>query len=832
MTIDPEKEEAQNEEMMCLQSIYRDDFEILPSEGVCKRFMITLIPHPTNQYQNYCSVRLNVKYTPNYPDTLPNIELEKVKGLSDDQIEELDILLSQKMVAGEVVVFELCQAVQEFLLIYNKETVSLHEEMIQRLKELNNSGSLRAMAAGNNNNEEEEDFDHQSATEEDYDLDNNYTDGSGLSPLHSFDTFFGAGGGGDSIFEENLASLKGSTSIEFEGDHNHHTTELEPPPRIKWKLGSCLARFDLTSTHEATNLETGQLMVCKIIAIDPDSSDASVRLARLYTIQREVECMKYLINPQLVRYVGTSIEGPALHIFQEHIRAETMRSRIIKLGRIDEAVVRKYTYQLLLALLYLHSQHIPHRDVASKNIFVDDDANRVLFSNYGGKSTRIFDAMDRAPSKNLNVWIAQQQAAAACSKYMLRRDDFLGLGLVVLEMLTGHIITRPSSPPPVDYLRLFEATSLHETTSPLAKSFLEQIFRSDVNDRTKLEAGLLLKHPFISSHHSLSTSNPTLPKVTAKDPAAAPPLRNTTSSISTTTTASTTSESLTPPSSPCSPRASTQTPVRGNMLDAGSPVVKPARSTPLQDFRYHSSRYRTDFEEIEMIGRGGFGVVVKARNKLDGRYYAIKKIKTDGYSEDDAEPLTNKLLREVTTLSRLHHQYVVRYYQAWIERTDPQMPALFDDMEELSGGLETDASEDWFMQSSLNSRSMIDRSTTSFSDDGDLSYSVNASNDLEDYNNEDEDETFGYTPAKSRILSSNLTGTGTGGGHSSKRKAPAKDTHMLYIQMEYCSKKTLKTLIDNIGGLSEEEIWRLFRQTVEGLAHIHSQGIIHRDLKV
>jgi translation initiation factor 2-alpha kinase 4 len=29
----------------------------------------------------------------------------------------------------------------------------------------------------------------------------------------------------------------------------------------------------------------------------------------------------------------------------------------------------------------------------------------------------------------------------------------------------------------------------------------------------------------------------------------------------------------------------------------------------------------------------------------------------------------------------------------------------------------------------------------------------------------------------------------------------------------------------------EEEIWRIFRQIVEGLNHIHSQGIIHRDLK-
>lgn len=55
------------------------------------------------------------------------------------------------------------------------------------------------------------------------------------------------------------------------------------------------------------------------------------------------------------------------------------------------------------------------------------------------------------------------------------------------------------------------------------------------------------------------------------------------------------------------------------------------------------SRYRAEFEELEFLGRGGGGQVVKARNRLDGHLYAIKKIRLPSDKASEA-----KLLREVT----------------------------------------------------------------------------------------------------------------------------------------------------------------------------------------
>jgi translation initiation factor 2-alpha kinase 4 len=73
------------------------------------------------------------------------------------------------------------------------------------------------------------------------------------------------------------------------------------------------------------------------------------------------------------------------------------------------------------------------------------------------------------------------------------------------------------------------------------------------------------------------------------------------------------------------------------------------------------SRFRADFIEEQRLGKGGFGEVVKVRKKLDGQFYAIKKI-----TQKSSASLT-EVLNEVRLLSQLNHNHVVRYFNAWTE---------------------------------------------------------------------------------------------------------------------------------------------------------------------
>ena len=88
-----------------------------------------------------------------------------------------------------------------------------------------------------------------------------------------------------------------------------------------------------------------------------------------------------------------------------------------------------------------------------------------------------------------------------------------------------------------------------------------------------------------------------------------------------------------------------------------------SRSGALLEAALPSSRYEADFTELRQLGRGGYGVVVAAINRLDGRQYAVKKIPLEAHSAGAYA----RIMREVTTLSRLQHTNVVRYFQAWVE---------------------------------------------------------------------------------------------------------------------------------------------------------------------
>ena len=75
-----------------------------------------------------------------------------------------------------------------------------------------------------------------------------------------------------------------------------------------------------------------------------------------------------------------------------------------------------------------------------------------------------------------------------------------------------------------------------------------------------------------------------------------------------------------------------------------------------------SSRFLTDYQVIRCLGRGGFGVVMEARDRLVDIHYAVKRI-----TLPNQQNAREKVMREVKNHARLGHQHIVRYYATWLE---------------------------------------------------------------------------------------------------------------------------------------------------------------------
>jgi translation initiation factor 2-alpha kinase 4 len=239
------------------------------------------------------------------------------------------------------------------------------------------------------------------------------------------------------------------------------------------------------------------------------------------------------------------------------------------------------------------------------------------------------------------------------------------------------------------------------------------------------------------------------------------------------------------------------------------------------------SRWKEEWEELEVLGRGGFGSVSKARNRIDGRIYAVKRIRlkdvpVPAAGQEPAKRDDNlKLWREVDTLSMLSHRSIVRYYGTWVETTETASAATSEgssenetDSEDGDEDDEHTADETFTKRGSMSrsmSRSISTRTSASlglsdpfrhdYGNGGGASVSGRSSfpsmMDIEFVKNDDhsssgseddDDDTDGGVAFEGDSTTPDDDSIGAG----VPSPAPARLTRTMYIQMEFVERQTLK----------------------------------------
>ncbi|CAL7948676.1 unnamed protein product [Xylocopa violacea] len=793
MSCESSKDRQQNE-IEVLKSIFGDELCDLRNKKSNQSWqpldiLITLMPQKSmsGPAKVHAQIDLHVICTDKYPDEVPKIELQNSKGLSHQQVAVLynELVELIKRLQGEVMIFEIAQHIQKYLHDHNKPSYSsFYEEMTSRdqekieyeklEKQLKEDKERQVLQDEIQKRQEALKAEHRNRKESIRlygDRSNNSPQSIPSSPQERTRIYSRRRCASSSESSDGfLCEHKGTKLLHF--DHNKGVRQVY---RAK-----CMGHSTKGSVvYAGVDMTTGELFAISewMLKVNNKIEESSIQdiIKQVGGLEQEVNHLQKLHHLNLVHYLNMKYlqeeDYVLIYVLQEFVIGTSCSFFLLENTPMNIDFLRYLATGILSALKYLHENNVVHKDLRDTSIYIDRTGT-VRLSDYS-LNKRLSDIYQSCTTVKPESDFPCIQGRGG------KKTDIYHFGVLIFSLLNGIIISGNKIDPST-------------ITQPDLQDFLLKCLIND--ERKRWSAEQLLEHSFI------------------KAPLAHP---------------------LSPPK------------IRWNELENDGPEE---RDTDIRQYvppLGGHSRIRNEFEILEWLGRGAFGDVLKVRNKLDGGIYAIKRIELNPKNKQ----LNKKITREVKLLSRMKNENVVRYYNSWIETatttdeleehkskipsentsSDPLNHLETDDIEKLAPYLhevEWNVSYKSCTNATLPPDSDEDNSDESSDTDSDEDCVFLLQNRLriDSSDSIEFERDTNYQTSSSNVKCDENKDI-------NESKETIREIQFMYIQMEFCEKSTLRTAIDARLYEDQERVWRLFREIVEGLAHIHQQGMIHRDLK-
>ncbi|KAL6299472.1 kinase-like domain-containing protein [Sparassis latifolia] len=794
------QEERQQLEITALKSIYDEDFIECPPPKAWKgaprlpEFIIK-VRHPEPDHADQLYFHLHVKFPKTYPViACPTFTIQQpIRGLKTDQTTKLTSAIHAESLRnkGAEMVFQIVTYAQDWI----TNNVARPVEVVGSLATEMNKRASEEERAKKQREEEEAEQEEERAAQLAQEFDEQIRADAYRQQLER-----------ERVQKARKRATSDATEMPFSVEET--PTESFPQP-ILWQglqfsvvklfhsRQECLGTMYQADPVCEDEHETVPLELLSIAFVSSYYSTPQGR-KKLKQLESEIQRLTSLRHQNLLAVLAvklttpTSNGSPRLIILTEQRPPVTLQDVLEDCDWLREDRAIDYLGQILSALHVVHAQDLVHRGISAKYIGLaareEGGQSKMVKLFKVGYHIRLLD-LHRSNPFGFNAdpkidevqipdgWLLEE--ALESPLVYTRSRDIHAVGIVLMQMLMGRDVME-RFPDPQSALR-------NSTISiPLQQHATTMLVQ---NKKTSISCFSLLAD---LAGGSYEVTHPRTPAMVIAGAMRTPgPLRM---------------------------PAPIRTP--GSLR---TPMIHPFNGSPETDYfrappprTRHTSRWKEDWEELELLGRGAFGSVVKARNKIDSRVYAVKKIRLRATQSD------NRIFREVNALSRLNHRFIVRYYTTWVETSEPTSTTASSDSDrdtETADGMTSvpkskgDGSADPF---SIDLDDLGSESRHSFPS---IHFTQSGSVDENDVDTEDSsDEGFG-DPFRKEPLSRPET-----------PQTPPAMSRTLYIQMEFVERQTLKERIAE--GISEDEAWRLFQQIVDALVHMSSLGILHRDIKL
>ena len=100
------------------------------------------------------------------------------------------------------------------------------------------------------------------------------------------------------------------------------------------------------------------------------------------SFKNEIDVLSKLHHKNIIKYYGAYEKGDKLNILLEYCIAGSLYKLLEVYHHFKENIIRKFTFQILKGIEYLHSHHIMHRDIKAGNILIDKH-NHIYLIDFG-----------------------------------------------------------------------------------------------------------------------------------------------------------------------------------------------------------------------------------------------------------------------------------------------------------------------------------------------------------------------------------------------------------------------------------------------------------------
>eukprot|EP00041_Stephanoeca_diplocostata_P020830 m.474175 g.474175 ORF g.474175 m.474175 type:complete len:699 (-) comp21672_c0_seq3:202-2298(-) len=266
----------------------------------------------------------------------------------------------------------------------------------------------------------------------------------------------------------------------------------------RWNKGRLLGSGAFGEVFIAYDPDRGVEFAVKQVQLQPDGGDTNEREVQAF--EREISLLKTARHEHIVAYYGCERTSQHLAIFMEYVPGRSIHARLQSYGPFCEALVRKYTRQVLLGLQYLHAMKVIHRDIKGANVLINGVGD-VKLADFGA-SKRLQSIRSLAGSKSMHgtpYWMSPESIIASSDP--TDKSDIWSTAALVVEMLTQNPPFSDLDPMPalfhigkarssMDFKRI-----IPQGISEDASNFLQRCFKLDADERP--DAKLLLQDSFV-----------------------------------------------------------------------------------------------------------------------------------------------------------------------------------------------------------------------------------------------------------------------------------------------------------------------------------------------